>query len=494
MSSELVTLAERYVLENQIAQGGMAAVWAARDDVLARTVAIKILHPHLADDATFLERFRREALAAARLSHPNIVSIYDSGSEAGDGGAEQHYIVMEYCGGGTLADAMATEGPFTPERVISIASVICDALAYAHDQGIVHRDIKPANVLITQDGAIKVADFGIAKAAEIAGDVTTTGAILGTVSYLSPELARGEEPDARSDLYSLGVMLYELLVGRPPFAGETHLATAMKHLRELPPAPRSVRAGVPRALDAALLKALEKDPDQRYQSAAEMRAALAGSGSAGGTAVFERPIAPPPHADAVGSHDGPSALRWIAPVLLLIAAAVGVAFLIGAISGDDDSPARPGRSGGDGTALIRVGPAQVSDFDPPPGDGSEHSTEVGLTVDGNPSTAWTTENYSSPLSVLKEGVGLIYDLGPSPDVARVEISSPAPGYGFELRAGDSIGANAGEFDLVQEVADAGADESVTVGSSSRYWLLWITSLPGGGGGESAIGEVKFFGP
>jgi eukaryotic-like serine/threonine-protein kinase len=495
MSSEPVTLAQRYVLENLIAQGGMAAVWAARDDVLARTVAVKILHPHLAGDETFLERFRREALSAARLAHPNIVSIYDSGSEEVEDGPRRNYIVMEYCGGGTLADAMKEEGPFSPERVASIGAVICDALAYAHENGIVHRDIKPANVLITEDGSIKVADFGIAKAAESAGDVTTTGTILGTVSYLSPEQARGEEPDARSDLYSLGVLLYEVLVGRPPFAGETHIATAMKHLREEPPPARSVRAGIPRALDATLLKALEKSPQDRYQTAAEMRAALTGASPSGSraTAVFERASISTPA--SVGSDDdGPSAVRWVVPVLLLIAAAIGVAFLIAALASSDDEPGRASRPPADQGASIEIDAGRVRDFDPPPGDGSEHPTEVGLTVDGDRATAWTTESYSGPLGSLKEGVGLVYDLGSPTEVARVEVASPTPGYDFEVRSADSLGTVAGDFRTEGRASNAGGTATVEVSGTARYWLVWIVDLPGGGGGAASISEVELFGP
>ena len=492
MSSEQVRLAQRYVLERLIAHGGMAAVWAARDDVLARPVAVKILHSHLAGDATFLERFRREALAAARLSHPNIVAIYDSGSEQGEDGNERHFIVMERCGGGTLAD-VTTEGPLPPARVVSIGAVICDALAYAHGNGIVHRDIKPANVLIADDGSIKVADFGIAKAAEATGDVTTTGAILGTVSYLSPEQARGDEPDARSDLYSLGVLLYELLVGRPPFAGETHIVTAMKHLREPPPPPRSIRAGVPRALDGALLKALEKEPDDRYQTAGDMRAALLGTKAAASrdaTAVFKRPeVVTTTHESS--PEAGPSALRWVVPVLVLIAVAVGLAFLISALSEKDGGSSADNRPASGADAKLDI--AGVTDFDPH-GDGAEHPEEARLAADGNPSTSWTTESYDDPLDVIgKPGVGLVFDLGSSADVTRVEVTSPTPGYDFELRAGDRLGEDETSLELVESVEGAGADQGLTVSASGRYWLVWITSLPGGEGGTAAIGEVEFVG-
>lgn len=488
-------LAERYVLERLIAQGGMAAVWEARDDVLARPVAVKILHAHLARDASFLERFRREALAAARLSHPNIVAIYDSGSEPGPDGEDRHYIVMEHCGGRTLGDVMAAEGALAPERVASIGSVVCDALAYAHDNGIVHRDIKPANVLITADGSIKVADFGIAKAAETDTDVTTTGTILGTVSYLSPEQARGDEPDARSDLYSLGVMLYELLVGRPPFTGETHLATAMKHLREPAPPPRSIRAGIPRALDATLMKALEKEPADRWQTAREMGAALGGSPAAVGTstAVFQRPA----DLDVGGETphpDGTNALRWLVPVILLIAAAAGIAFLISSLASNDAPGPRSGKTSGAAPSKLEVSAA--SDFDPG-GDGGEHPEDVRFAVDGDPGTAWATEDYNDSLSALKAaddaGVGLVLDLGSAERVSRVEILSPTPGYDAEIRAGDAAPSSADDLDLVAKVTGAARDEDVDASATARYWLVWITDLPGGAGGRAAIGEVELFG-
>jgi serine/threonine-protein kinase len=491
MSSELGTLAQRYVLDDLIAQGGMAAVWSARDDVLARTVAVKILHAHLARDESFLERFRREALAAARLSHPNIVSIYDSGMEETPEGP-RHYIVMEHCAGGTLADITAVEGPLQPARAVAIAGVICDALAYAHDNGIVHRDIKPANVLVTDDGTLKVADFGIAKAAEIAGDVTTTGTILGTVSYLSPEQARGDEPDARSDIYSLGVMLYELLVGRPPFAGETHIATAMMHVQEPPPSPRAVRAGIPKAVESAVLKALEKDPDARFQSALELKAALAGSASgAATTAVFRRPAeAHAPATAAREEHHGPSALRWVVPVLLLIAAAVAAAILIPSLL-DDDQTDRPEGSAGAGSPIDVV---RAYDLDPHSDDLVENPEDVRFAWDGDPASAWTTVTYDDTLSLLKPGLGLVFDLGSPRRVTRVRVTAPVSDYAFELRAGNERGSDESAFDVIRPVPSADESERLSVDETARYWLIWITDLPGGGGGEAQIAEVEFFGP
>src|SRR5688572_4602157 len=277
------TIAGRYVLEEPIARGGMATVWKARDEVLARFVALKILDRDLAQDPAFLERFRTEALAAARLAHPNIVQTYDTGEDEGG----HHFIVMEYCPGGTLQDLVKREGALPPERAVALVAHICDAIAYAHRHEVVHRDIKPGNVLVGIDGSVKVGDFGIAKAAFASKDVTTTGKILGTVTYLSPEQARGEEPDGRSDIYSLGVVLFELLTGRPPFEAESPVATAMHHLKSEPPGPRAVKGNIPRALDAVVLRSLEKDPDARFSTADEMRRALESACAPSGTAAFE---------------------------------------------------------------------------------------------------------------------------------------------------------------------------------------------------------------
>lgn len=510
MGSELVTLGQRYALEDRIASGGMATVWRARDDVLARTVAIKLLHPHLAEDSDFLERFRREALAAARLSHSNIVAIFDTGTEAteNDGSGnetEHHFIVMEYCSGGTLATALAKDGPFDPGRAASVAAEICDALGYAHRSGIVHRDIKPHNVLVTEEGSLKVADFGIAKAAFGTSDITTTGSILGTVTYLSPEQVQGLEPGPRSDIYSLGVVIYELLAGRPPFVEDTQIAVAMAHAHSDPPPLRSIRARIPRALEAIVMKALAKEPEERWQSAEEMMNALRQSGGQASTAIFPRPVTDPvpvgdPAPEPAGRSRRPARsqaltqTRALVPVLLL----VGIALILGLVLPrvlDDDPSAAGDRGGGtEGTpGSTDAGPLRIAnarDFDPL-GDGEEHSEDVALAFDGDGSTFWTTETYSGSLG--KPGVGLLFDLGASRSVDEVRIASDTPGFSLELRAGDRPAEDA---DALTEVASSAADESTSglrfEPSSGRYWLLWITELPSGGG-SAHIAEVEFLG-
>jgi len=255
--------AGRYRLERKLGGGGMADVWLAEDQELGRKVAIKMLHDRYANDTQFVERFRREATHAAGLSHPNVVSIFDRGEAGGS-----YFIVMEYVEGRTLKELIVTRGPCPVPVAISYVRQVLAALRYAHRNGIVHRDIKPHNVLVDHEGRVKVADFGIARAGS--SQMTEAGSIIGTAQYLSPEQARGAPVDESSDLYSTGILLFELLTGKVPFTGETPVEIAMKHLSQVPPAPSSVRSEVPHDLDLVVLRALAKEPADRYRSAKEM--------------------------------------------------------------------------------------------------------------------------------------------------------------------------------------------------------------------------------
>jgi len=264
-SNNISVLSDRYELRDQLGAGGMAEVFLGKDRVLGRTVAVKTLLAQYGGDPHFIERFRREAQHAAALNHPNIVSVYDTGSDDGT-----HYIVMEYVEGKTLRDIIREEGPLLPERVAEIGADVCAGLAFAHSHGIVHRDIKPANIMVTTAGAVKVADFGIARA--VSGDtVTQTAMVLGTAQYFSPEQAQSAPVDARSDIYSLGVVLYEMLTRQVPFTGSSPVAIAYKHVKEAPVLPSRLNPDVPPALEAIVMKAMAKNPDNRYQSADEMR-------------------------------------------------------------------------------------------------------------------------------------------------------------------------------------------------------------------------------
>jgi len=255
---------DRYEVQGRIGVGGMAEVWRGYDRTLNRTVAIKTLLPQFARDASFVDRFRREAQAAARLNHPGIVSVYDSGTDG-----ETPYIVMQFIEGRTLADYLASGKTIPPMKATQVAKEIAEALAAAHAEGVIHRDIKPANVMVTRDGKVLVMDFGIARLISGPETAPQTSAVLGTASYLSPEQAQGHSVDARSDIYALGVVLYEMLTGRPPFTGDSPMAIAYKQVNATPEAPSSVNPDVPPQLDAVVMRALSKNPANRYQTGKE---------------------------------------------------------------------------------------------------------------------------------------------------------------------------------------------------------------------------------
>jgi beta-lactam-binding protein with PASTA domain/predicted Ser/Thr protein kinase len=340
--------ADRYRLERKLGSGGMADVWLAEDQELGRRVAVKILHERYSNDEQFVERFRREATHAAGLSHPNIVSIYDRGVAEGS-----YYIVMEYIEGRTLKELIVTRGPCPVPVAISYTRQILAALRYAHKNGIIHRDIKPHNVIVDREGRVKVADFGIARA--VASEMTEVGSIVGTAQYLSPEQARGAPVDESSDLYSTGIVLYELLTGTVPFTGETPVEIAMKHLSQTPDAPSTRRPDIPHDLDLVVLRALAKEPADRYRTAAELdrdlelvargdpvgtetetaaTMVLAGAGAMDATAATR--VAAPLAGSTGGTYggderyrayDGPVRRRspwpWVLAVAALVAVAVG---------------------------------------------------------------------------------------------------------------------------------------------------------------------------
>ncbi|WP_426514929.1 Stk1 family PASTA domain-containing Ser/Thr kinase [Dactylosporangium sp. McL0621] len=288
MTAQPRLLGGRYQVGELLGYGGMAEVHRGRDLRLGRDVAIKTLRTDLARDATFQLRFRREAQNAASLNHPAIVAVYDTGEERGPAGEELPYIVMEFVNGRTLKEVLAAEGRLMPRRALEITADICAALEFSHRHGIIHRDIKPGNVMLTQTGQVKVMDFGIARAlASGATTMTQTSAVIGTAQYLSPEQARGEPVDARSDVYASGCVLFELLCGHPPFVGDNPVSVAYQHVREDPRPPSSSNRDVTPEIDAVVLKALAKNPLNRYQSAGEMRADVM-------RAAAGRPVSAPP--------------------------------------------------------------------------------------------------------------------------------------------------------------------------------------------------------
>ncbi|MFD2764040.1 Stk1 family PASTA domain-containing Ser/Thr kinase [Micromonospora eburnea] len=291
MTAQARLLGGRYQVGELLGYGGMAEVHRGRDLRLGRDVAIKMLRADLARDATFQMRFRREAQNAASLNHPAIVAVYDTGEETAATGETLPFIVMEFVNGRTLKEVLGAEGRLQPRRALEICADMCAALEFSHRHGIIHRDIKPGNVMLTQTGQVKVMDFGIARAlASGATTMTQTSAVIGTAQYLSPEQARGEAVDARSDVYAAGCVLFELLCGHPPFVGDSPVSVAYQHVRETPPTPSTINPDVNPAVDAIVLKALSKNPLNRYQSAGEMRADLLRA--AAGRPVLATPVMP----------------------------------------------------------------------------------------------------------------------------------------------------------------------------------------------------------
>lgn len=488
-------IAGRYHLTRRLATGGMASVWEATDPVLERDVAVKVLHPHLAADESFVARFRTEAVAAAKLRHANIVSIYDTCSEDG-----VEAIVLELVRGRTLRAYLDSHGPLLPAEAIHIVAEVADALAAAHRAGLVHRDIKPGNILIRDDGQVLVTDFGIAKLRDRAGDHTQTGMVVGTVKYLAPEQVEGRPVDARTDVYALGVVLYEALTGRPPFQAETDTATALARLHRDPLLPRQLRPGIPKELEAVVLRALARDPAGRYSSAAELRAALlAAPTSADPTVAEPRPLTPgarPTPAPPAAARPTPAPSfaqterRWLLPTLfiVLVAAAMGVAgVLIGRTEAGQDLIDRArdvvADDGGGNGGVGADGPDQatisaVDDFDPE-GDGIEHPELTGAAVDGDPATAWTTEEYSAGLSGLKPGVGLALELAEPGTIREVVVDSPSAGWSADIYVAETVGASLEDWGApvasAQDISSGGHTfETGDVQGSAV--LLWISGL------------------
>lgn len=443
-------VAGRYELVRLIASGGMAEVWAARDQVLGRQVAVKLLHRHLATNATFTQRFRAEAIAAARLHHSSIVSIYDTCTDDG-----HEAIVMELVRGRTLRDYLDQRQRLDPDEVVQIGADVADALTDAHRAHIIHRDVKPANILLCDDARVMVTDFGIAKVRDDT-DLTSTGTMLGTVKYLAPEQVESAPVDGRTDIYSLGVVLYECLVGRPPFVGDTAAATALARLHQTPRAIREYRPDVPAGLDQAVMRALARNPNERFAAASDFRAAILAHSPAPAahpesrtaatatdatvvTAAVARPRDPTAHSQTLWgpppprptpSHPAPGRSRdWLLPTLLvlLIGGSIGLAVALVARSQANDP-----NGGAPSGALAAASVAGAAAFDPFGGDG-EHDREAPRAIDGNPSTSWRTETYNQrDFGGAKTGVGLVLTLDNPAALRDLRATSPTSGWSAEV--------------------------------------------------------------
>jgi len=505
-----VTLAGRYRLESQIGSGGIAAVWHATDGVLERSVSVKIVHRHLLSNGVFCDRFREEAVRAGALIHPNVVAVYDTGNHD-----EAPYVVMEYLGGGSLAEILDREGPLSPGRVAAIGAEVCDALAYAHRSGVVHRDLRPANILFSDAGQLKVTDFAIGGVA-LGGDLAATGALLGTLSFMAPEVLEGAEGGPAADLYALGVVLFRALTGRTPRKPGSSVATSGgrgSHAAH----PRDLRPDVPRDLDVAVARALSASPEDRFDDAAELGRILrsVAQAKASRTPVpVARPASPPappsspsPSASPSPSPDAPPAGqgglpsfvrtegRWLAPVALLvlvaIAVVVGVLQLSGHVSiiGGGGSPAASPKAA---DVPATLGPGSI--FKPGDEGSGEHNAQVPLAFDGDPTTSWQTQGYfSADFGGLRprSGEGIYGDAGQAVALKRIEVDTSLPGWTAAIESSD----DAQTWSAPSATATVTTQQSFDVSKmgSHRYWMVWITNLVTGNGGyQASISEIKAF--
>jgi serine/threonine protein kinase len=526
---------ERYRIDKAIGRGGMAVVYKAFDLVLKRPVAVKILHQQFANNAHFIERFRREAYSAASLIHTNITTIYDTGCVNG-----MYYIVMEYVNGKTLKQIIDERAPLSVHEAVDIARQIAKALKQAHSRGIIHRDIKPQNILVTEEGIVKVTDFGIARAMAMPG-LTQTGKILGTARYISPEQATGQQADERSDLYSLGVIMHEMLSGKPLFEGNSSVEMAEKHVKEKPPSLLDLNPAVPLHLEIIVGRLLRKEPDERYHSAGRLlddlsmwesnekhNLMLEESARNQEWARSQRQNSRGKHAAKserttrkAGKPDSAKAVQKSTPLskqareergnnrkkdqekqrtkrkkLTPFAKALGMVVTTGTVgallgvvwfgiiaepSGEtltqkimkQQAALEKKRVAVEGVKVGKVEPREIADYDPL-GDGEENPSQVSRIMDGNDRTAWSTNTYRTAVfSGLKEGAGIYLDFGNVQNVQEMTINA-TPGWSGEVRGSN----DRSEWITLHTIKNADGRTPLSLDDSNyRYYLLWITELP-----------------
>jgi eukaryotic-like serine/threonine-protein kinase len=433
----------RYELEELVGSGGMSSVYRAHDTLLERKVALKILHERYGDDDEYVERFRREARAVAQLAHPNIVTVIDRGEDEG-----RQFIVFEYIDGENLKEIVEREGPLALDEVVSLGLEIARGLAFAHERGIVHRDVKPQNVLLNGDGHAKVTDFGIARTLDVEKGVTQTGTVLGTSDYIAPEQASGQVVSRETDVYSLGVVLFELLTGTVPFKGESFVAVALQHVNEPPPSVLELRRDTPPRLASLIDSTLAKDPKDRPtmdELVGELEALRNGYTGGEPTAVIERPRPP---------------RRRRGTPLPLVLAAVGALLLAAALTAllltreDEPTP-------GAGSGPIKV--TAVSSYDP--NGGSEHEGDVPKATDGKLATYWTTESYRYPSGGFgKPGVGIVLRTVKPPQ--ELVVSSNTPGFVADVRANGSV---------ISKSRTVGQTTVFPLETEATEMIFWITN-------------------
>jgi tRNA A-37 threonylcarbamoyl transferase component Bud32 len=472
-------LAGRYELQEVVGSGGMSSVFRSYDRDLQRTVALKVLHHRFTDEDEYVERFRREARMAAGLSHPNIVTVIDRGDHG-----DRPFIVFEYVDGENLKELVQRTGPLSVEHALELGIQIARGLSFAHQNGLVHRDVKPQNVLLNGSGQAKVTDFGIARSLSVERGVTQTGAVLGTADYISPEQAQGGKVDECSDVYSLGVVLYELLSAALPFSGDNFVAVAMQHVNQPAPAVSARRPDVPPRLEAAIGRALAKAPRDRFAMddlCRELETCLeeVRARGTGAQTVMLQPSAAPSRLSRAGRPK-----RRVGAPIVLIVIGLAVAAVVSAVLLIDRSGDPEGQAGiGTRTAIALQG---VGAWDPFGGDG-EHDGEATLAADGDPGTYWQTSSYNDAPELGKDGVGVLLDAGKVVEPEEITVVTDTPGFTASIQAGDSAG---GPF--------KGVSESKTVQTSTtyeledargRYFVVWITRLPDTGD-QAYVNEVR----
>src|SRR6476659_7654199 len=478
-------LSGRYRLEAKLGSGGMSTVYLAGDETLDRSVAVKVMHREMSEQPDQLQRFRQEARAVAKLTHPNVVAVIDAGEDGG-----HPYIVFEYVKGETLKQRIGRVGALDTQEAIAYAIEVARGLSVAHARNMVHRDIKPQNVLIDEEGRAKLTDFGISRQLEQDG-VTATGRVLGTTDYVAPEQAMGKAADPRSDIYSLGVVLYEMLIGQVPFHADSQVGVAMKHVNEELPDVQRRRPEASAAVALVVERATAKNPDERYQTTAEMiddletalevEAARAGSTTGEATSVLD--AVPPPQRKLSGR----ARWSWAALVVLLICRGIG------------GGGANKGKGG-------NVAISSATDYDPQ-GDGEKVGSKVELAADGDPTgTAWETEHYDSETfegtkTGPDPGVGVYVTTTSPATPQRMIVRSPTPGWDAQVFAAPAGPPSdlSGWEEPVGEVSEAeGVQEiDLEVHQPSTYFLLWFTKASPArdqeGRYQIEISDIKLFG-
>jgi eukaryotic-like serine/threonine-protein kinase len=475
-------IGERFRLEEKVGSGGMSSVYRAFDPTLERLVAIKMMHRDISSDPDQLERFRREARAVAQLNHPHVVTVIDAGEDDG-----APYIVFEYVEGETLKERIRRLGRLPIDEAVAYAIEIGRALECAHDHKLVHRDVKPQNVLIDRDGRAKVTDFGIARSMEAQG-LTATGRVLGTTDYVSPEQALGHDVTEQSDIYSLGIVLYEMLTGEAPFKADTQVAVAMKHVREPLPDVQRRRPEISATLAAVVERATAKETQNRYGTVREMvhdleevlaiEAARTGQSTGEATTVLRT-------LSGDTADFAPQRLRYprrgfFLSIAVLALVAGTIAFFA---TRTEKGPGRTATPSSPGLSEVTLSKGAADDYDPE-GDGEESSGQVQFAIDGLPTTAWDTETYEGGFEASnKRGVGIYLDTETRVAGRQLDLVTSTPGFTAAVYASDSVPSRIERWTKVSPTVRVKENQAIqldTARQGFRNYLLWISELPEGG--------------